>query len=138
MFITKKKHVEIVRGIESELDKTLAELADEKEKASFYRRANEDLQTELYHVNKHADELNAVVTKYKVNYPFNVGDTVYQIQLRSKRGRFTKGKASRAHSTVVPVVVDKKNYFKLRDVFGLEVFDSEDKANTCLDGLCEE
>ena len=48
-------------------------------------------------------------------YPFSMGQIVYNVNLRSATGRFTKTKVSKEHSYVDEVVVNKTNYFKLVD-----------------------
>ena len=70
-------------------------------------------------------------------YPFTIGDTVYDVQLRSDKGRFTKTKASREHSIINEVVVDKKNYFNLVDrLHTSDVFTSRELAEAHLDEVC--
>ena len=46
-------------------------------------------------------------------FPFKLGQTVYDVQLRSAKGRYTKNKASREHSLINEVVVTEDNYFGL-------------------------
>ena len=46
-------------------------------------------------------------------FPFKLGQTVYDVSLKNAQGRYTKIKPSLEHSTINPVVVDTKNYFKL-------------------------
>ena len=59
----------------------------------------------------------------KEAFPFDFGQTVYDIQLKDEKGRYTKESASLTHSVISEVVVDTKNYFGLveryhnKDVF---------------------
>ena len=88
---------------------------------------------------KYNDDLADKVEEYMKKYPFDLGQTVYDVKLRSASGRFTKTKAAREHSVVNEVVVDKKNYFTLVDRFASgEVFTSMDEATEYLNKVCVE
>ena len=70
-------------------------------------------------------------------FPFTMGDVVYDVQLRSNKGRFTKTKASRGYSTISEVVVDKKNYFNLVERYTKnDIFRSKIEAEKYLDEIC--
>lgn len=72
-------------------------------------------------------------------YPFDLGQKVYDVQLRSSKGRFTKTKASRQHSLINEVIVDKKNYFNLVERYAAEdVFKTLEAAEAKLDAVCIE
>lgn len=72
-------------------------------------------------------------------YPFALGQVVYDLQLRSSKGRFTKTKASREHSLINEVVVDKKNYFSLVDRYNnKDVFTDRVEAEKYLKSVCVE
>ena len=72
-------------------------------------------------------------------YPFALGQVVYDLQLRSSKGRFTKTKASREHSLINEVVVDKKNYFGLVDRYASnDVFTDRAEAEKYLESVCIE
>ena len=59
------------------------------------------------------DQLDAMVE----TFPFELGQTVYDVALKNAQGRYTKTKPSFEHSTISEVTVDTKNYFKLVDRF---------------------
>lgn len=81
--------------------------------------------------------LQDTVASYRAKYPFEIGQVVYDVQLRSSKGRFTKTKASREHSIINEVIVDKKNYFNLVDRYNnLDVFTTLEKAEEHLDSVC--
>ena len=82
------------------------------------------------------EEIGIAYEDMKTIFPFNLGDVVYDIQLRGENGRYTKTKASREHSIINEVVVDKKNYFKLTDRLGTDVFKSNSDASAYLDSIC--
>ena len=85
------------------------------------------------------NELANELEKMKITYPFEIGQVVYDVQLRSSKGRFTKTKASREHSYINEVVVDKKNYFNLVDRYdNKDVFTSYDAAECFLQSVCVE
>lgn len=74
---------------------------------------------------------------YQERYPFSIGDTVFDVQLRSSKGRFTKTKASREYSLINEVVVDKKNYFNLVDRYlAKDVFMTLSAAEEHLNEVC--
>ena len=75
----------------------------------------------------------------KEKFPFELGQTVYQLELRNSKGRFTKTKASREHSTINEVVVDKKNYFTLVDkIASGDVFTTLEDAEKHIAEVCIE
>ena len=115
MFITKKKRI---RELETELEKM----------RSCYNEmlvTNNDLSNEL--------------VEMKSKFPFDLGQVVYDLQLRSSKGRFTKTKASREHSLINEVVVDKKNYFGLVDRYASnDVFTDRIDAEKYLESVCVE
>ena len=87
----------------------------------------------IKHNNKLADALEEMMAKY----PFELGQVVYDVQLRSEKGRFTKTKASREYSIINEVVVDKKNYFNLVDrLYNEDVFTALADAEAHLDKVC--
>ena len=117
MFVLKKRY--------REAEKVIAEL---REECKEMREHNKTL------CNRN-EELREDLREYEILYPFTMGQTVYDVQLRSAKGRFTKTKASREHSLINEVVVDRKNYFNLVDRYNAEdVFltreDAEEKINT--------
>ncbi|MBO5712315.1 MAG: hypothetical protein J6R47_05690 [Acholeplasmatales bacterium] len=114
-FITKKDLKKQITRLENELD------------------AVSRVNTQVIHYN---EKIGIAYEDMKAAFPFNLGDVVYDIQLRGENGRYTKTKASREHSIVNEVVVDKKNYFKLVDRLGTDVFISETDANDYLDFIC--
>ena len=80
---------------------------------------------------------NYLVTTYANKYPFELGQVVYDLQLRSATGRYTKTKPSREHSIINEVVVDKKNYFKLVERYeAQDVFKTLADAEKYLDEVC--
>ena len=85
--------------------------------------------------NEMADKLMDMISKF----PFELGQTVYDLQLRSSKGRFTKTKPSREHSLINEVVVDKRNYFNLVERYNNnDVFKTYDEAEKYLVSVCVE
>lgn len=84
-----------------------------------------------------ADELLNELNYRRDSFPFKLGDTVFDVQLRSDKGRFTKTKASREHSLINEVIVDKKNYFNLVDRYNnSDVFFTRARAEKYLNEVC--
>ena len=118
MWITKRK-------LKNENAKLIAEVA----------RVNE-LYNELL---RDCCYLQNTVAEYRAKYPFEMGQVVYDVQLRSSKGRFTKTKASREHSLINEVIVDKKNYFNLVERYiNSDVFTDLKKAENHLNDVCVE
>jgi archaellum component FlaC len=88
------------------------------------------LRTE-YEIVKH--ELNAM----KEVFPFAIGQTVYDVQLRNEQGRYAKKNVSLEHSRINEVVVDEKNYFGLVERHKRnDVFVNYDVAREFLESIC--
>ena len=103
----------------------------------------ETLLAEERHINAEIrsinDELADRVQELNDMYPFEFGQVVYDVQLRNAKGRFTKTKASREHSVINEVVVDRKNYFTLVDRYrSSDVFMNLEAAEMRLDAVCVE
>lgn len=77
-------------------------------------------------------------TNYLVEcFPLELGATVYVLELRNSKGRFTKSKACKEHSSISEVVVDTKNYFKLVERYrDGEAFTVRTAAECQLTALC--
>ena len=58
-------------------------------------------------------ELRGELDVMKDAFPFALGQTVYDVQLRNEKGRYAKKNPSLEHSLINEVVVDEKNYFGL-------------------------
>lgn len=117
----------------------------------FYIETKKDLKNQIEALNQQLDEkdvritvlsklnrdLNAIVEKYDSEFPFEMGQVVYDLQLRNAKGRYTKTKPSIEHSVINEVVVDKKNYFNLVQRYhSADVFKSKDDAVEHLDLVC--
>lgn len=84
-------------------------------------------------------KLSEALAEMQGKYPFEIGQTVYDLQLRSSKGRFTKTKASREHSLINEIVVDKKNYFNLAErLDSKDVFVDRAEAEKYLESVCVE
>lgn len=119
----------------------------------FLKKENTSLKAELKNVKsvleaetavkkeviEYNEELSDKLEFMMKTYPFEIGQTVYDVQLRSAKGRFTKTKASREHSLINEVVVDKKNYFNLVDRYNAQdVFMTLADAEARLYAVCIE
>lgn len=70
-------------------------------------------------------------------FPFDLGQTVYDVQLRNEKGRYAKKNASLEHSRINEVVVDDKNYFGLVERYKKnDVFCSYEMARAYLESVC--
>lgn len=98
------------------------------------------LMAERAEVARRYDELltiNDYLADYCKAFPFKLGQVVYDLQLRSSKGRYTKTKPSIEHSVVNEIVVDKKNYFGLVDRYlANDVFTSLTDAEAYLKKVC--
>lgn len=101
------------------------------------KRKIKELEASLHDANKKIAELSNKVNKFEAEYPFTIGDTVYDVQLRSAAGRFTKTKASREYSIINEVVVTTKNYFGLVNRYrSFDVFKTMQEAENHLNSVC--
>lgn len=90
-------------------------------------------------------ELKAKVSKLESEleymqeaFPFDLGQTVYDVAFKDDKGRYTKTKPSLEHSIITTIVVDEKNYFSLVNRFRRkDVFMSRDAAETFLRFICK-
>lgn len=90
-------------------------------------------------VTQEAIELRAVLDTFMSTYPFRIGETVYDLQLRNDKGRYTKKNPSYEHSVINEVVVDEKNYFKLVARYNaFDVFKIRADAEDYLKSVCGE
>lgn len=80
------------------------------------------------------DELDGVAK----DFPFDLGQVVYDVALKNAQGRYTKTKPSREHSTITEVEVNEKNYFSLvKRLKRNDVFFSYEDADAFLDHVCK-
>lgn len=71
-------------------------------------------------------------------FPFFIGQVVYDVALKNAQGRYTRTKPSREHSTITEVEVTEKNYFGLVNRFNRkDVFFDRDTAEAYLDSVCD-
>ena len=113
MFITKKKKI---CDLEAELEKMRT------------------FNNELLVAN---NDMSHEIIEMKSKFPFDLGQVVYDVQLRSAKGRFTKIKPSIEHSLINEVIVDKRNYFSLVERYNnRDVFITCEAAETHLKDVC--
>lgn len=65
-------------------------------------------------IRKYNEDIAELCGDMRSRFPFDIGQTVYDIQLRGENGRYTRTKASREHSLINEIVVTSRNYFKLK------------------------
>lgn len=99
-----------------------------------------ELQKEIACKNEVIEYNNEIADAYEdviSEFPFMLGDVVYDLQLKGANGRYTKVKPVKELSKILPVTIDEKNYFKM--VKRLDenlVFILEEDAYASLDELC--
>lgn len=94
----------------------------------------------LIECERNRSEFNKVSDAYcdmKKKFPFNLGDTVYDLELRNEKGRYAKKNPSFEHSLINEVVVTKNNYFNLIErMEDLDVFFDRESAEVILKKKC--
>ena len=86
---------------------------------------------------KYNEELADSYEEMLKNFPLNLGDRLYVIELKSANGRYTKTKPCKEFSSIIEMIVDTKNYFKLVERFrNREAFFLEIEAEDMLNELC--
>lgn len=84
-------------------------------------------------INKLENELDTM----RESFPFFIGQTVYDVQLRNEKGRYAKKNVSLEHSLINEVVVDEKNYFGLVERYKRnDVFFYYESARAYLESVC--
>ena len=84
-------------------------------------------------INKLENELDTM----REAFPFFIGQTVYDVQLRNEKGRYAKKNVSLEHSLINEVVVDEKNYFGLVERYKRnDVFFHYESARAFLESVC--
>ena len=87
-----------------------------------------------YEVEDLSDELDCMIE----DFPFVMGEVVYDVALKNDKGRYTKTKPSLEHCTITPVTVTEKNYFSLVNrLRSKDVFFEEDEAKEYLESICK-
>ena len=85
---------------------------------------------------KYNNELADYAEQMSKQFPFQLGQTVYDVQLRSSKGRYTKNKASKEHSLINEVVVTRDNYFELIERYeSQEVYLVKEYAEQYIDSV---
>ena len=83
------------------------------------------------------EEAKSEVEMLDTMFPFALGQTVYDVQLRNENGRYAKKNASLEHSLINEIVVDEKNYFGLVERLNrCDVFCSYGGARKYLESIC--
>ena len=83
-------------------------------------------------------EITDELIDLREQFPFDLGQVVYDVALKNAQGKYTKTKPSLEHSTITEVTVDEKNYFKLVERLNRnDVFEDEDAAKEYLKSICE-
>ena len=94
------------------------------------------LTEELDNEKKERIELQKIVAHRREKFPFDIGQKVYDLQLRTSKGRYTKTNPSIEHSLINELIVDEENYFGLVTRYKKhDVFTSYDAAYTYFVGL---
>jgi hypothetical protein len=86
---------------------------------------------------KTLDGVTIELAGYASDFPFKLGQTVYDLQLKNESGRYTKKNASIEHSMINEVIVSEKNYFGLVARYrNHDVFMTYDDAIKYLASVC--
>ena len=102
-----------------------------------------ELRNRIKEMEQQICEMNAAyaeaIQKLTEKFPFEIGQMVYDVQLRSKKGRYTTKNASIEHSLINDVIVTEKNYFGLvKRMRNNDVFTDYDAAKEHLINNCKE
>ena len=95
------------------------------------------LEDNLLTVHKERELLRQELASMLTVFPFEMGQTVYDVQLRNEKGRYAKKNVSLEHSLISEVVVDEKNYFGLVERYKRnDVFVDMEDAREYLESVC--
>jgi hypothetical protein len=94
-------------------------------------KENVELLDEIESLEEELDDMHE-------EFPFFIGQVVYDVALKNAQGRYTRTKPSREHSTITEVEVTEKNYFGLVNRFNRkDVFFDSATAEAYLDSVCD-
>jgi hypothetical protein len=97
-----------------------------------------ELKEKIAHLECFCEGFTKELRVMRETFPFKVGQIVYDVALKDEKGRYTKTNPSIEHSTITPVIVDEKNYFKLVARYRRnDVFVDLVSANDYLDSVCD-
>ncbi len=103
----------------------------ELETKKILKERNAELMIEIEEL---IDELQDLSNEF----PFDLGQVVYDVALKNAQGRYTKTKPSREHCTITEVEVNEKNYFSLKKrLENNDVFFEYEDAEQYLDSVCK-
>lgn len=95
------------------------------------RQQNVELMLEI-------EELIEQLQDLSNEFPFDMGQVVYDVALKNAQGRYTKTKPFREHCTITKVEVNEKNYFNLKKrLENNDVFFEYEDAEQYLDSVCK-
>ncbi len=95
------------------------------------------LENEAMTVKIERDNLQYELETMISDFPFLLGQKVYDIQLKNEKGKYVKENASYEHSLINVVVVDEKNYFGLVERYKRnDVFMYHEDAVIYLKSVC--
>lgn len=98
-----------------------------------YFETKKDLRKEISLLTKQLHELDVKYDKLLHNFPYELGQTLYEVKFKDSKGRYTKTNPSKAHCEIVLVTVDENNYFSLKD---RDVFLSHSTAEAYIKYKC--
>jgi hypothetical protein len=85
-------------------------------------------------------KLNLAIEEMREEFPFDLGQIVYDVQLKNNKGKFAKtdfSNLSLEYSTITAVEVDRKNYFNLVErYYRQDVFKYKEEAEKYLKHVC--
>ena len=97
-----------------------------------------ELQERIDYLLEEIELLEETIEDLYEEFPFFIGQTVYDVALKNSKGRYTKTNPSIEHSTITPVEVTEKNYFKLVERFANDaVFEELAEAEEYLKSICK-
>ncbi len=101
-------------------------------KLMYQEKSHEELVTSY-------NKLKSAYKELCDEYPFDVGQIVYDIQFRNTEGKFTKKHPSIEHSLINEVTVTERNYFGLvKRYYARDVFTTYEDANEFLNEFCSD
>jgi hypothetical protein len=98
---------------------------------------NKELTKEVGFLEEEVEELNWLMDEILEDFPFHLGQKVYDVALKNAKGRYTKVNPVYEYCTITEVTVDEKNYFNLVSRYRRnDVFLEETDAKEYLESVC--
>lgn len=84
------------------------------------------------------NEIKNELASVREVFPFNMGEVVYDVALKNKKGQYSKSHPSLGHCEISEVTVTERNYFSIVNRYNNhDVFRTYDEAVEYIKSICK-